>query len=149
MGTLFTYYDGTLEEFLSSIKEINDNRLVKIVLLPATTLEEIGIVRTSYSHVLDNFAVQHIITHHANEHESLRGQINIQESDFLLIPDILSRFETCLIERKPSGRIVITYAKNYSDCIRCYVEEIRKGRRELAGVTYYKRKRKLTDAKSP
>ena len=139
MGTLFSYFDGSLEDFLIYISEIKDNRLVKV---------KLGFVE-SFCHVLDNFAVKHIITKHSNEKEVLRGQLKIQDSDFLLIPDIVSHFDSCLIQSPRPGRTLLTYSKQYEDCLYTYVEEIRKGRRELAGVTFYKRKRKLTDAKSP
>ena len=139
MSTLFSYFEGCLEDFLTYIKEINDNRLVKIRLASVE----------SFYHVLDNFAVQHIVTKHSNDKEVLRGQIKIQNSDFLLIPDIVGHFDSCLIQSPRPGRTLITYTKTYEDCLYTYVEEIRKGRHELAGVTFYKRKRKLTDAKSP
>ena len=70
MNVMFSYFDGSLQDFLAYINENKDNRLVKIRLAKVE----------SFHHVLDNFAVN---------------------------------------------------------------------RRELAGVTYYKRKKKLTDAKSP
>ncbi|MBO4635233.1 MAG: hypothetical protein J5669_07660 [Bacteroidales bacterium] len=139
MGTLFSYFDGSLEDFLIYIKETQDNRLVKI---------RLGSVE-SFRHVLDNFAVNHIISKHSNEKEVLRGQLKIQDSDFLLIPDIVTHFDSCIIQSPTPGRTLITYNKAYEDCDYFYIEEIRKGRCELAGVTYYKRKRKLTDAKSP
>ncbi len=97
-----------MEDFLTYAKKIKDNRLVKVRLASVE----------SFHHVLDNFAVKHIITKHSNDKEVLRGQIKI------------------------------TYTKTYEDCLYTYVEEIRKGRRELAGVTFYKRKRKLTGANS-
>lgn len=139
MGTLFTYYDGNLEDYLNYIQGLNDNRLVKI------RLEAVE----SFHHVLDNFAVKHIKAKHANDKEELRGQIKVTDSDFLLIPDITAAFDSCVIQSPRPGRPLITYTKYYNDVEYCYVEEIRKGRRELAGVTLYKRKRKLTDAKSP
>ena len=135
---MFSYFDGSLEDFLTHIKEIKDNRLVKIRLAPAE----------SFTHVLDNFAVNHIITKHSNDKEVLRGQVKILLSDFLLLPDILIHFDSCVIQSSRPGRILISYTKTIQDCDYFYVEEIRKGRRELAGVTFYKRKRKLTDAKN-
>ena len=130
MSNLFSYFEGSMEDFLTYISEIKDNHLVKIRLAPVEP----------FHHVLDNFAVNHIIAKHANDKEALRGQIKIEVSDFLLIPDIVFHFDSCLIDSPRPGRTLIEY---------CYVQEIRKGRRELAGVTFYKRKRKLTDAKSP
>ena len=139
MNVMFSYFDGSLQDFLAYINENKDNRLVKIRLAKVE----------SFYHVLDNFAVNHIITNHSNDNETLRGQVKILKSDFLLIPDILSHFDSCVINTPRPDRTIITYSKTYQDCNYVYVEEIRKGRRELAGVTYYKRKRKLTDAKSP
>lgn len=139
MSSLFVYFEGSLEDFLSQIQEIKDNRLVKIRLASVE----------SFYHVLDNFAVNHIIAKHSNDKEVLRGQIKIEESDFLLIPEIVTSFDSCVIQSPRPGRTLITYTKVYQEREYCYVEEIRKGRHELAGVTIYIRKRKLTDAKSP
>lgn len=72
MSNSFSYFEGSLEDFLAYIKEIKDNRLVKVRLASVE----------SFYHVLDNFAVNHIITKHANDKEVLRGQIKIQGSDF-------------------------------------------------------------------
>ena len=110
-------------------------------------LEDIG-VDDAFFHVLDNFAVNHIYTKHANQKEILRGQILIEEADFYLITDIVLNFDSVEIEIRTEAKKVIIYTKEYPDCTRTYVEEIRIGRHELAGVTYYKRKRKLTGAKS-
>jgi len=66
---MFAYFDGSLEDFLNHIREIEDNRLVKIRLAPATTLDDIGIVNRSYHHVLDSFAVNHIMHRHGGRRE--------------------------------------------------------------------------------
>lgn len=147
MSTLFSYFEGNLEEYLTYIKEVKDNRLVKIRLAPASALKDIG-VDDSFYHVLDNFAVTHILAKHANPKEVLRGQLIIEEADFLFIPDIILNFDSYETITPRDGRDLILFTKNYPDCKRVYVEEIRKGRHELAGVTYYKQKRKLTGAKS-
>ena len=136
---MFAYFDGSLEDFLNHIREIEDNHLIKIRLVPATTLDDIGIASSSYHHVLDNFAVTHIIKKHSSEKEVLRGQIIIEESDFYLIPEIVSHFDFCTVEKPDDGRTLIVYSKFYQDCTRFYVEEVRKGRHELAGVTSDKR----------
>ena len=148
---LFTYFEGCLQDFLTHIKENRDNSLFKTRLAPVTPealalLTSAGVDRTFY-HVLDNFAVNHIISKHTNEKEVLRGQIVIYETDFLLIPYIVSNYDSCQVETT-DNKTLISYSKDIQDCTYFYVEEIRAGRHELAGVTYYKRKRKLTDAKS-
>ena len=148
MNEQFKYFDGSLEEFLTLIKGMKENSLVKIKLMQSTALEDLGIVNDSFYHVLDNFTVKHIYNKHSNEKEVLRGQLIIEESDFLLITDIISHYDSRIIEKHDDGRILIVYTKSYPDCERYYVEAVRNGRHELAGVTYYKRKRKLTGAKS-
>ena len=144
MNDLFTYYSGSLIDFLREVQGNRSNRLMKIVLSPASS----NMIDSSFNHVLDNFAVKHIFNKHANEKEVQRGQIMVEISDFLLIPDILANYDSCTILSHPTGRKLILYSKLYEDCIRFYVEEERKGRRELAGVTLYKKKKKLTGANS-
>ena len=124
---MFSYFDGSLEDYLHYIKDVNDNRLVKIKLCPATKMEDIGI-DTSFHHVIDNFAVTHIVTKHSNEKETLRGQMLIDESDFHLISDIVSNYNSISVEKPRDGRTLIIYSKQYQECERFYVEEIRKGR---------------------
>ncbi len=143
MDVLFKYYAGSLEDFISEARCKGDNHLVKIRLAPSS-LQEYPL----YWHVLDNFAVKHIFMKHANEKEVLRGQIIMEEEDFLFLPDILSNYDNRHIDTLPGRRTLIQYSKDYPDCTRIYVEEVRRGRYELAGVTYYKQKRKLTGAKS-
>ena len=143
MDELFKYFSGSLEEFLTQARSIGDNHLIKLQLAPSALPEYSG-----YWHVLDNFAVKHIFMKHANEKEVQRGQIIVENEDFLFLPDILSNYDNIHIETLPSGRTLIQYSKVYPDCTRIYVEVVRRGRCELAGVTYYKQKRKLTGAKS-
>lgn len=143
MNTLFEYYSGSLKDFLSRARTISDNSLMKIQFAPSTLPEY-----SDYTHVLDNFAVRHIFTKHASEKEVLRGQIKIEDDDFFLLPSLLNNYDNYHIEVSSGGRTLIHYRKNYPDCTRIYIEEVRKGRHELAGVTYFKRKRKLTGAKS-
>jgi hypothetical protein len=140
MNTSFSYYVGSLQDFLAKIKETTDNTLIKTKLDVKAP--------DSFCHVLDNFAVRHIYAKHSNEKEVLRGQIIVEDSDLLLIPDILNNYDKCETIVEPNGKTLLTYSKTYPDCIRFYVETVRQGRHELAGVTFYKRKRKLTGAKS-
>ena len=152
MGSLFSYFNGSLQDFLTHIIETKDNSLVKVRLASVSpdllaVLSSAGVDGTFY-HVLDNFAVNHIITKHTNEKEILRGQVILQESDFLLIPYIVSNHDSIQIENV-KNKTIISYSKACYDSVYCYIEEIRKGRHELAGVTFYKRKKKLTDAESP
>ena len=115
MKNLFTYYSGSLDEFIAAARSIIDNHLIKIQLAPSSLPEYLG-----YSHVLDNFAVHHIMHRHSGNRERLRGQ-------------------------EPG----LFYTKDINDYTYSLIEEIRNGHSELATTTLYKKKKKLTDAKSP
>lgn len=111
MGSLFSYFDGSLQDFLTHIKEIQDNSLVKIRLASVssdslTMLSSAGVDGSFY-------------------HVSLTLGL-------------------C-----PNGNKAVIYTKDINDETITLVEEIRPGHSELATCTLYKRKKKLTDAKSP
>ena len=148
MGTVFSYFEGNLDDYLTCIKEIKDNRLVKIKLAPATALEDLGI-DDSFYHVLDNFAVNHIMHRHGGKREYLRGQIPISINDLLFIPEIIVHYDSCSSSICRNGNPAILYTKEIGDQMYTLIEEIRRGHSELATSTLYKRKKKLTDAKSP
>ena len=148
MGTLFSYFEGNLEEYLTYIHQIKDNRLVKTRLAPAAALEDIGIDE-SYYHVLDNFAVNHILHRHGGKRELLRGQIPVSFRDLLLIPEIFGNYDSRASGISKNGNPVIIYTKDIDNQTYILIEEIRKGHLELATSTLYIRKKKLTDAKSP
>ena len=153
MGSLFSYFDGSLQDFLTHIKEIQDNSLVKIRLASVssdtlTMLSSAG-VDGSFYHVLDNFAVNHIRHRHGGKRELLRGQSPVTEMDFHLIPYIVANYDSLTLGLCPNGNKAVIYTKDINDETITLVEEIRPGHSELATCTLYKRKKKLTDAKSP
>lgn len=119
MGSLFSYFNGSLQDFLTHIKEIKDNSLVKI---------------------------RH---RHGGKKEILRGQSPVTEMDFHLITYIVSNYESLTLGLSPNGNKAAIYTKDINDETITLVEEIRPGHSELATCTLYKRKKKLTDAKSP
>ena len=139
MSNSFSYYDGSLEDFLTYITEIKDNRLVKI------KLASVG----SFCHVLDNFAAKHILHRHGSNREYLRGQIPVSIDDLYLIPEIFSNYDSCSPGMCNNGNPAIIYSKDIDDISYTMIEEVRSGHSELATSTLYKRKKKLTDAKSP
>ena len=105
MDVLFKYYAGSLAGFISEARCRGDNHLIKIQLAPSALPEYPG-----YWHVLDNFAVNHIMHRHSGKRERLRGQEPV---------------------RRKNGNSSYLYTKDIND------------------TTLYKRKEKLTDAKSP
>ena len=139
MSNSFSFFDGSLQDFINHISEIKDNRLVKVIL---------GSVE-SFCHVLDNFAVNHIMHRHGGKREFLRGQIPVTASDLLLIPLIFSTYDSRSLGKCNNGNPAIIYTKDIDDITYTLIEEVRTGHLELATSTLYKRKKKLTDAKSP
>ena len=110
--------------------------------------EDSFIIGDNYLHVVDNYAIRHIINKHSNEKELLRGQETVQLNDLLRIPDILRTYNTVKLEQRNNKTMVI-YEKAYDDHICHLVEEVREGRKEQAVVTFYKTKKgKLTGADS-
>jgi len=144
MSTLFEYYSGTLEEFLSLARNMDGNRLMKIQLTPSTLPEYQG-----YRHVLDNYTVKHILHRHSGKRERLRGQEPITLEDLLLISDIALHADEITPVQCKNGNPGYIYTKSTNDETFTLIEEVRKGHSELAVTTLYKRKKKLTDAKSP
>lgn len=138
MSNSFSYFDGSLQDFINYISDIKDNSLVKI------KLASVG----SFCHVLDNFAVNHIMHRHGGKRELLRGQIPVTHSDLLHIPNILSDYDSRTPGVCKNGNQAIIYSKNIEELTYTLIEEVRTGHYELATSTLYKRKKKLTDAKS-
>lgn len=153
MGSLFSYFNGSLQDFLTYIKENRDNSLAKVRLASVssdslTVLSSAGVDGTFY-HVLDNFAVNHIRHRHGSRREILRGQSPVTEMDFHLISYIVNNYDSLTLGLCPNGNKAAIYTKDINDETFTLVEEIRPGHSELATSTLYKRKKKLTDAKSP
>ena len=149
MSELFLYYEGALDAFLKDAIQEKE-KLMKIVLGNELSVvhEDSFIIGDNYLHVVDNYAIRHIINKHSNEKELLRGQETVQLNDLLRIPDILRTYNTVKLEQRNNKTMVI-YEKAYDDHICHLVEEVREGRKELAVVTFYKTKKgKLTGADS-
>ena len=144
MDALFKYYEGSLEDFISQARKGGDNHLCKIRLAPAAMPEYPG-----YWHVLDNFAVNHIMHRHSGNRERLRGQEPVTLKDFFLIIQIILDADLIQPTIGANGNQGLIYTKNINDEIYTLIEEVRTGHSELAVITLYKRKKKLTDAKSP
>lgn len=146
MNDLFSYYEGELGDFIAEAL-LDPNHFIKRVILGASEslvdeLHQCGIdIDATWKHTLDNSAVRHAMNYHGSEKESLRGQIPITEADLLLIPEIIEYHDFLSIDRNKRGQDIIIYAKIMDDGLIYYVEEVRIGRRELAAITMYKRKK--------
>lgn len=101
-----------------------------------------------YTHIIDNFAVRHMLREHGNpKKEAARGQIAITTDDIERIPEVLAapdRIENAGDTRQ--GRKGVRYVKAL-DGVLFYVEEVRSGRKQLAAVTLYKKKSGTPDAR--
>lgn len=106
----------------------------------AENAERYGYDIRGYKHTIDNYSIIHAINSHGNTaKEKSRGQIAITNEDFRRIPDVLSSPDYIVygsVNKK--GLNCITYAKNLSDGTTLYIEEQRKGKKELATNSIYK-----------
>ena len=71
--------------------------------------------------------------------EAKRGQIAITEEDFELVPIIVKSQNIIHVSKNKIGNDLILYEAIIKDTF-YYVEEVRKGRKELCMTTMYKRK---------
>ena len=119
MGSLFSYFDGSLQDFLTHIKEIQDNSLVKT---------RLASVSSDSLTMLSSAGV---------------------DGSFYHVCYIVANYDSLTLGLCPNGNKAVIYTKDINDETITLVEEIRPGHSELATCTLYKRKKKLTDAKSP
>ncbi|MBO4557074.1 MAG: hypothetical protein J5693_00530 [Bacteroidales bacterium] len=147
MKALFTYYEGTFEDFLKEAEATKDG-LLKSIVAPVSgsvvnDLSLFGVkIDCTWNHTVDNSAVRHAIKIHGNDRESLRGQSQLTLSDMLMIPTIVSSYDTITTSKNKRIQDTILYTKTIeSGDTYFFAEEVRKGRRELAASTLYKRKK--------
>ena len=153
MSDLFKYETAPLSNFLQDAEETKDHLIKTIIrgvdqrLAELLTAEGLAF-GADFRHVLDNYAVRHIMMKHSNEKEALRGQIQIHLNDFLLLPDILMKYDSVSTLHR-NGKMILLYEKRYPNFVCHLIEEVRPGRKEISTVTFYKTKKgKLTGADS-
>lgn len=105
----------------------------------ATRIREvIGVDVSLYRHTVDAMAMKHAMSQHGHASEQSRGQLPVTEADFERIPEIVANpdlVEAAGVDAK--NRPLIRYTKRFNGTT-YYVEEVRKGRRELAAKTMWK-----------
>lgn len=152
---LFEYFTGTLADLIRRARS-GAAGLIKKIICPVSSrlqndLRSQGIeISGEYNHVLDNNAIRHTFNQHGSKKkEESRGQVAITEEDFGKIGEIVEEYDDIRVEDGKTGAPRIIYSKSFPDGTTIYVEEQRKGRKELAAVTMWKHKKTaLTDAKS-
>lgn len=146
MDVLFKYYEGELRDFIAEAL-VTNNALIKRIISPVSErlvadLQSLGIIiDKSYNHTLDNYAARHVMKNHGNTREELRGQIPITYQDLIRIPDIVNNYECLTTRKNRRNQDIIIYSRVMDENVTYYVEEIRRGRKELAASTMYKRKK--------
>ncbi|MCD8282410.1 MAG: hypothetical protein LUC22_04040, partial [Prevotella sp.] len=150
---LFHYFEDGLTELIKHAKRKGGGLIKKVVSPVSSRLKEdlrkLNVdIDDGYKHVIDNFAINHMYSNHGDEVERLRGQIPITDEDILRIPDIVNNYDRPIeIGTGKTGLQNIIYQKTYPDGTTLYVEEQRRGRKELAAVSMRKKKKPfLTDA---
>ena len=92
-----------------------------------------------YKHTIDNSGINHALKKHGGSSEEQRGQLQLTESDFELVEDVINNYDAVEVDESAQP-LVIKYRKQYENGITIYIEEVRTGRKELALKTMYKRK---------
>lgn len=99
-----------------------------------------GFKLLGYKRIIDKFSINHTLKNHGNiKTEALRGQIAITDEDFELIPQIVLSKNVIHTSKNNMGNDLILYEAVIENTF-YYVEEVRKGKKELCMTTMYKRK---------
>ena len=148
----FQYFSGNLSDLIQAAKG-ESKGLIKKIIAPVSSRLKAGIdkkgiqLTDDYHHTLDNSAIIHTIENHGGESELERGQIPITDADFERISDVVNNYDDILVDDGERGLNNIVYSKTYPDGTTMFVEEVRRGRKELAAVSRWKKKSPaLTDA---
>lgn len=120
------------------------NRKVEISIvdtLEAKMIElKTGFKLIGYKRIIDKSSVNHTIKQHGDtKAEKLRGQIAVTLKDFELVPEIATSKNIIHVSKNKFGNDIILYEAIIKNTF-YYVEEVRKGRKELCMTTMYKRK---------
>lgn len=132
-----------LVEFaINSKNTVNKKVSINIVdELEATILKaKTGFDLLGFKRIIDKSSINHAIKEHGNvKTEASRGQIAITKKDFELIPQIVKSENVIYSGKSKAGIDCILYEIVINNTY-YYVEEIRKGKKELCLKSLYKRK---------
>jgi hypothetical protein len=99
-----------------------------------------GFKLVGFKRIMDKFSINHTLKNHGNvDIEKRRGQIAIIEEDFELVPQIVKSENIIHVSKNKIGNDIILYEAIIKDTF-YYVEEVRRGKKELCMTTMYKRK---------
>ncbi|MGQ7945170.1 PBECR3 domain-containing polyvalent protein [Flavobacterium sp. WC2509] len=132
-----------LVEFAKNSKNATNSKLQINIIdeIEAEFLElKTGFKLLGYKRIIDKFSINHTLKNHGNiKTEALRGQIAITDEDFELIPKIIISKNIIHTSKNNMGNDLILYEAIIENTF-YYVEEVRKGKKELCMTTMYKRK---------
>jgi hypothetical protein len=132
-----------LVEFaINSKNTVNKKVSINVVdELEATILKaKTGFDLLGFKRIIDKSSINHAIKEHGNaKTEASRGQIAITKKDFELIPQIVKSENVIYSGKSKAGIDCILYEIVINNTY-YYVEEIRKGKKELCLKSLYKRK---------
>ena len=99
-----------------------------------------GLDLEGFRHVIDTSAIRHIEKRHGDARtEAAHGQVAVSDTDFELIPEILSAPDHVILGLKNNRhQDIIGYVKTFADGKTVYLEEVRTGRRTLAAQSMWK-----------
>lgn len=102
--------------------------------------KEHGLDLDGYVHVLDHNAVNHVIKNHGDaKAEQNRGQVQVTDSDFQTIVDVIANPDNVEFGLKTNqGLDAVQYTKTLSDGRTVVIEEVRNRRGKLALRTMWK-----------
>lgn len=101
-----------------------------------------------FSHSVDNSMMKHVMSHHGDaKSEARRGLVPITDKDVAAIPDIITTYDAIrydLVSKR--GDPLVAYAKVVDDGVLIYLEEVRNGRKDMAGLSLWKKRPTATSA---
>lgn len=132
------------QNFAQATRGVADRKLMHTLgpVLSAQRIEAAtGLQLASYAAVLDNYAVRHTLRQHGNAKSELaRGQLQVDEDDFGLLPLLLSEPDNVFSDGlTKQGRDVVVFTKLVGDVGYWLVQEARPGKKQLAMVTMRKK----------
>ena len=111
--------------------------------------KDMGIDIEGYYHEVSNYFIRHVLKNHGDEKKEMsRGNLPINDRDFMQIPVILEYPDFVIVGAKRNNKDRIIYIKYMENGTMFYFEEILTGKnnKTLRANTMYKSRKKLNKA---
>ena len=136
---IFEFVKRSLEEKSNTIQKFTLSELSEQIIkeIEQLTGEDVS----DYKRIIDNYAINHVLKKHGTNKESLRGQVKVDDDDFENIPEITENYDKLSDGGKNKlNNKTVKFEKNLEKGNYIYIEEIRKGKKELNMQTMYIKK---------